>query len=36
LGSNIVKYIFIIIVIGLIGFGVYKMVKNQEVLEGFI
>ncbi len=30
MGSNIVKYIFIIIVIGLIGFGVYKMVKNQE------
>lgn len=30
MGSNIVKYLFIIIVIGLVGFGAYKMAKNTE------
>lgn len=30
MGNNILKYIFIIIVIGLIGFGTYKMVKNDS------
>lgn len=30
MGNNILKYIFIIIVIGLIGFGIYKMVQNDK------
>ncbi len=30
MGNNVLKYIFIIIVIGLIGFGAYKMTKNSE------
>lgn len=30
LGNNILKYLFIVIVIGLIGFGVYKMAKSDE------
>lgn len=38
MGNNILKHIFIIIVIGLIGFGTYKMVKgdndeNQESID---
>lgn len=30
LGNNILKYLFIIIVIGLIGFGIYKMNQNSK------
>lgn len=30
MGNNILKYIFIIIVIGLIGFGGYKMMQNKK------
>lgn len=30
LGNNILKYLFIIIVIGLIGFGTYKMLQNDK------
>lgn len=33
MGNNFLKYIFIIIVIGLIGFGTYKMVKNNQAKE---
>ena len=29
MGNNILKYVFIIIVIGLIGFGAYTMLKND-------
>lgn len=30
MGNNILKYVFIIIVIILIGFGIYKMAKNDK------
>ncbi len=30
LGNNILKYIFIMIVIGLIGFGIYRMGKKEK------
>ena len=33
MGNNILKYIFIIFVIGLIGFGIYKMKTNDQKVE---
>ena len=33
LGNNILKYIFIMIVIGLIGFGIYRMGKKEKKVD---
>ena len=33
MGNNILRYVFIVFVIGLIGFGVYKMSKDEKVIS---